>query len=275
MRTSHLAFAAMIGLLVNAAHAQDTDPSAGFKLNPVVLDSNNKSGATVGLEYQFSGKKQLLDLTTNDSGSPVVDPDVAIGTIDLAYQGSGTVAASASRNPMNFLDAQSSLDGSYSGPRTGSMAGGILVKAEADQEFQQTQTLIGGHLTYAKFSVFGQNDFFAVDITYGRIDPGDDQNRKTALGTTELTAYYRWGGEVLYMYPTGWNFIETIELNYRIFYEPNAPTAIRAAHLETHQLGTIRIGLPANLFVAYSVGKLPFDVEDDHILALGFSYKLF
>lgn len=271
----HIGFATALALIAGAAHAEDSAPKDGFTIKPVLLDSKDKDSTTLVLEYKFSGKMVLANFTPDDSASPDPTADVPIGSVDIAYKGSGDIATSASKNPKNFLDGQISLDASYSGAATGSFAAGVTVKVETDQTFKKSQSVIGAHATYGKYAVFGRNDFFALDLNYGRVDPGKDADRLKVLGVTSLDSYNRIDGEVLYMYPTGWSVIQTVELDYRFFYETDAPAKIKAADLDAHQLGTIRLGLPNDLFIAYSSGKLPFDKKNDHILALGFSYKLF
>jgi hypothetical protein len=114
----------------------------------------------------------------------------------------------------------------------------------------------------------------ALDVAYGRVDPKDDLERKTALGGAPLDAYYRWNIEVLYMYPVKSKNVSTVEFNYRYFLETNAPAAISNAGLDKHQLGTVLLRLKNEMFVAYSVGKLPFERKNDQIFQIGYSYKL-
>ena len=68
--------------------------------------------------------------------------------------------------------------------------------------------------------------------------------------------------------------VEGFEFNYRYFKESSAPGAVKAAGLDTFFLRTFRLNLAKEFFIAYSSGKLPFDVKNDDFFELGLSYKL-
>ena len=76
------------------------------------------------------------------------------------------------------------------------------------------------------------------------------------------------------MTPLSLGPVRALELNVRYYTEPSASAAIKQAKLDRHVLSTIRLGLANDLFVAYSVGSLPFDRKDDRVYSLGWSYKL-
>ncbi|WAC60150.1 hypothetical protein [Brevundimonas sp. SL130] len=76
------------------------------------------------------------------------------------------------------------------------------------------------------------------------------------------------------MLRTGWSLVDVIELNYRTFQEIDAPTPIRAAGLQRHEMAAVRFKLPNDLFIAYSDGSLPFDRKGDQVVKIGWSYKL-
>ena len=224
--------------------------------------------------YRPADEDELRRLSTDDSGAGGIDPDVAIGSLDVTYEGSGTIAASADRNPKNFVDAQVDVKFLYSAG-FGSVSAGGFAKIEADQTFDNTQTVVGARATWAKRGVLARNDLIALYANYGSVEPGDDEARKTALAVTELDSYERTEFEAVYIYPTGWSVVSAIELNYRHFQEIDAPAAIEAAGIDSHTLSTVRLALPKDMFLAYSKGKLPFDRADDKVLEIGFSYKLF
>lgn len=253
----------------NEVGVSDSD----LTLKPIIIDGNNNTGATLGIEYTLHGSLWTKTLGTNDAGTASIEPDVAFGAIDIGYKGTGTVTAAKERNPKNFLDLLVDGKVSYSA-LFGSVAAGLFTKYEADQSFQNKQSAYGLRVTYGNLGVIGKNDFAAIDINYGQIDPIHDTERQAALGTTKLDLYYRWDAELLYMYPITWKQIRAIEFNYRYFHETGAPAAIKAAGISTHELATVRIGLINDMFLAYSNGKLPFDKKTDHIVEIGFSYKL-
>lgn len=244
-----------------------------LEINPVVIDSKNGTGGTVGAEYKFKGNLLTKSFDSKDSNDQI-DPNATIGAAVIGYSGRGTVTASKARNPLNFLEFQLDAKLRYSGPKNGTVLGGLFTKYETNQSFTSKQFVYGLGGTYGKLSVLGQNDFVALDANYGRVDPKDDEVRKLALGAASLDPYYRWNLEFLYMVPIQSPVVKGVEFNYRYFLENNAPAAIKFAGLDKHELGTIRVGLKNDLFLAYSVGKLPFTNKNDQIIQLGFTYKL-
>lgn len=252
---------------------QATTNNRSFYFNPTVLDSKNGTGATVGAEYKFKGNLLSKDLESQDTGS-IFNPDAPTGAAVINYSGNGTVAASKERNPKNFLEFLLDAKLKYSAPTTGSIMGGFFSKYESNQSFSSKQLVYGLGATYGKRGALGSNDFVALDVAYGRVDPKDDLERKTALGGAPLNSYYRWNFEFLYMYPLQSNNVSSVEFNYRYFLENKAPVAIKNADLDKHQLSTLLLRLKNDMFVAYSMGKLPFDRKNDQIFQIGFTYKL-
>ena len=59
-------------------------------------------------------------------------------------------------------------------------------------------------------------------------------------------------------------------LGWRYYREFDAPSAIEAAELDEHSFFAAKVDLPGGMFLSYSAGKLPLDVDADSILALGF-----
>jgi len=272
--TQFIVFALLlVSKLAFSAESDAENKNSGFDFNPIVIDSKDGIGATVGIEYKFNGELLSKDFDSKDSGASF-NPNIAIGSAVVSYSGSGTVAVSKVRNPKNFLEFLLDAKLRYSAPRAGSVTGGLFSKYETDQSFSNKQLVYGLGATYGKYAALAANDFVALDANYGRVDPKDDSERKTAIGTTTLDSYYRWNLEFLYMYPLNWKTVRTVEFNYRYFLENNAPSAIKSAGLDKHELATLRVGLKNDLFIAYSTGKLPFDRKNDNIFQIGFSYKL-
>jgi len=268
-----LAIAGPVAAQEEKAKADETKPT--FDIKPVVLDSDETDGATVGIEYDTKGTLWSRKLSQSDGGDDDLDTTVAVGKAQVNYKAKGVIAASADRNPKDFLDGQLSFDGSYFTATSGGFKAGGFVRLESDQSFDETQVVYGGRVTWGKYDFPARNAFLALDLNYGQVDPGDDKNRKTTLGVTKLDSYDRWDFEALYIHQTGWSVAPTIELNYRYYYEPDAPAAIKAANLHKHHLASVRVGLKGDFFVGYSEGKLPFDRKKDHSLEIGLSYKLY
>ena len=247
----------------------DDDNSSGFRIKPSVIQSTDGGGATLALDYSIKGAIQR-PLAGSDAGSP--DIGTSSGAFQIAWKGSGTIAADKDKNPRDFLDILGDLSFAY-GSLAGDFSAGGFVKYEADQSFSNKQSVYGARLTYAKIAMLAQSDEMFVDLHYGQVDPSKDSEREAA-GADPKKKYYRSDFEAYYMYPLKWNLLRRLELNYRYFRETSPPEVITAAHLETHILRIVRLGLMNDFFVAYSTGRLPFDHKDDKAVQLGWSYKL-
>jgi hypothetical protein len=271
-----LAVAGLFFSCAGAGFAQDAPPAdpSGLFIKPVVLDSEESDGATLGLEFRLKGswKGGLLDDDDSNTGD-TIDTEVGLGAIDLNYKARGTIATEAERNPEDFLDFQAGLDFERS-VTAGSVKGGGFVKFETDQSFDNNQFVYGLGATAARRGFLGPNNAVAVDLDFGRVEPGDDKERKTALGTTTLESYNRLDLEAVFLFRTGIAMAPELEFNYRYYREFDPPVLVEAAGLDTHELSTVRLGLTGDLFVAYSSGKLPFDKTKDQIFKIGFSRKL-
>ena len=119
-----------------------SDIDSKFKLSPVVIDSKNGSGSTVGIEYKIKGDLLSKSFDSKDAGT-TIDPNATVGSAVIGYSASGTVAASKSRNPKNFLEFQldAKLRRSVSGK--GTVLGGFFSKYETNQSFDNKQFVYG------------------------------------------------------------------------------------------------------------------------------------
>jgi hypothetical protein len=269
---NHIKISALLAISMShfVAHASP-EQSNKFEVSPVVIDSKNGAGSTVGVEYKIKGDLVQRSLDSKDDAG--LKPNATIGSINVSYAANGTITAASERNPKNFLEFQ--LDAKYlrSGAEAGTVLGGFFAKYETNQSFDKKQYVFGLGGAYGKYSAFRTNDFIGISANYGRIDPKDDPERKRLLGGSKLDTFYRWDYEALYMIPIASENVKSFELNYRFFRENRAPVAIRNASLERHHLATVRIGLKNDFFVAYSAGKLPFDRKNDQLFQVGLSYK--
>lgn len=247
-----------------------------FDFTPVVLDSRDGSGATVGVEYDLKGNLLRKDFLSTDKGQPGFHPADPFGSAVIGYSAKGTVATSKERNPKNLLEFLLDAKGAYSAP-FGQFSGGCFASYEADQAFSNKQFVYGLSATMAKRGILRREtenkDVVALDVKYGRVDPKDDAERQQAIGTTDFKPYYRWDFEFLYLVPIKWKKLETVELNWRYFLENGASDPVKSAGIDIHQLASIRVGLSNDMYVAYSTGKLPFDKKNDRIFEIGYSYK--
>lgn len=234
-----------------------------FDVRPVILKSQDKSSATVGVEYDF---KRTFE--HDFSGESVIK----FANIEL--EGKGTFAASPNDNPTDFVDAKMSGLFRYGDAESGSFLAGGFVKVEADQRLDNVQTAYGGRFKYAKVGLPGRTgDQLGFSFEIGEVDPGDDKLRKAALGVNSLKTYDRMAFEALYVLRVN-SLVDTVELNYRRFQEIDAPARIRTAKLRVHELGTVRVNFKSPYFVSYSTGRLPFDLKNDETVAFGLRTNL-
>lgn len=274
-RTILLAIALM---LPSAAGAQAPSLKPTFDFKPAVLDSKDGAGTTLGLEYALKLQRPLTTFGS-DANSNSLDPSTLVRQLAVSLDSRGVVTPEAARNPRNFLEFNGTLGALVSTATAGTFGVAAKVGYEADQSFISKQLVYGGTATYGKITLLGANDFLGLTTSYVQVDPTADTVRAFTLGATgagaaELEQYGRWSVEGLYMAPISIGPVRALELNVRYYTELSAPDAIKRAKLDNHVLGTIRLGLTNDIFVAYSVGSLPFDRNDDHVYALGWSYKL-
>jgi len=273
-----LIWAATLAAFATLGNAQEKAKSdvPDISISPVMLDSNNSTGATLGVEWLIKGKVVSNNLSGSSKETKDTFGDVAeaVSKFEVGYKFAGTAAADEERNPKNFLEVLLDAKWLYSAP-AGAVSGGLFGKYEADQSLDNKQYVYGVRLTVARLGLAHKNrmDFIALDVNLGQVDPGKDEARQAALGTANLDRYYRWDVEFLYMYPIAARGLETLEYNYRYFRETNPPLPVEQAGLDRNKLSTFRLGFRNDLFVAYSTGKLPFDRQSDKIYEVGWSYK--
>ncbi|MHB1313583.1 MAG: hypothetical protein ACYC3L_16315 [Gemmatimonadaceae bacterium] len=272
MNRTHAAL--LLALSSPAALAQDAarDGKTSFDFSPAIIDARSGTGSTLGVNYTLKGGRTLKTFETADTGM-VIDVGATTGKLMLTYEAKGTATAAAERNPRNFLEFGVDTKLQRGSPG-GAVRGGLFVKGEADQRFVNKQAVVGFSAAVGKYGMFARNDYLGVTAAFGRVDPKGNTEREKAVGTGNLAAYNRWNAEGLFMIPVSDGAVRDLEFNVRWFMEAGAPAAVQAADLDQHLLGAVRVGLKNDLFVAYSVGTLPFDRKSDNVLAMGFSYKL-
>lgn len=276
------AFAAVAGVVLlpcghaGEAAANSSDGSAqkkedGITVRPVLLDEKGSASSTLGLEYEINRKWTKAFSSGSAPSDGFEDANKPLWNGFIQFDAKGTVATNADRNPKDLTEAELDAGGRWSGS-WGTMSVSLNGKFETDQRFDNKQGVYGLTASYGKYGVLSRNDSLEVDIGRGRVDPTDDAARATALGVTKPDPYYRNHLEAEYILNLGRAPVETLEVNYRLFRETGAPSAIRSAKLDEFQLVTYRLGLIKGYFVAYSVGKLPFDQKKDQFYEVGFSY---
>lgn len=259
------------------ARAAEEPKQHSLELAPIVIDSQDGTGSTIGLQFALSG--DLLPAAKPAAAAPsdtFEEPEkVLIKQYNVHYEAKGVVTADSERNPLNYIDAI--VDARIlRNSSSGTFIGGAFLRYETDQSMDNRQSEYGVRGTYTRLHTVRENDTLGIDLKFGQLDPKEDELRQAALGTASLDTFYRWDAEFLYMLPISSDgTVRDFEFNYRYYLENSAPAAIKAADLDTHRMATFRLGLKGGLFIAYSTGTLPFDRESDRIYAIGFSYQLY
>jgi hypothetical protein len=268
-----LAGVTLLASAVGGAQTPAKKPlETSLQFKPSILDQRKGAGTVVGAEYKAS-LAWNRDLSSNDAGSAVINPDARIQKLNVTASASGTVAVDKARNPKNLSEGKFDAGYLLSGSQF-AVSAGAQGKFETDQSFDNTALVIGGRVTAMYcWPPATRTSCLVADGVYGRVDPSKDSVRKALLGGA-LGSFNRIDLEVLYKIEIKSTHIHGIEANYRLYQELSAPAGVKAAGIDTHALGTIRVDLDGDFFVAYSNGKLPFDKTDDQIVQLGWSYKL-
>ncbi|BCD99844.1 hypothetical protein [Marinagarivorans cellulosilyticus] len=253
----------------------------GYTISPVMLDSENSSGSSLGLKYDFSRTYKF-----DGSDATVGDDQITPRQIDEAiygpywftkYRVNGVWTPDEIENPLATSNAK--LKVGWGRFQKGYEFGASGIGGfEGDQDFSNRQNLYG--LELYLFSSFSENDngtFADISVNFEQIDASDDKNRAVL---TDVSEFDRLSGEFTFSYKLEGNFasktsITSMQFNYRYFAEQDAPDAIEATGLDTYKLATYLIKFEKGLYVAYSTGALPFDKIDDRVFEVGFSQTLF
>jgi hypothetical protein len=267
-----------LALATAAAGARAAEEPKQHTLNvaPIVIDSQDGTGSTIGLQFDLSGDLLQAPKPAAAPSDTFEAPEkVLIKQYNVHYEAKGVVTADSERNPLNYIDAIVDARILRNTP-SGTFIGGAFLRYETDQSMDNRQSEYGVRGTYTRLHTVRENDQLGIDLKFGQVDPTQDELRQAALGTASLDTFYRWDAEFLYMLPLSSDgTVRDFEFNYRYYLENSAPAAIKAADLDTHRMATFRLGLKGGLFIAYSTGTLPFDQESDRIYAIGFSYQLY
>jgi hypothetical protein len=271
-------FVATLALLATLA-GSGTALAAGstpLTVKPVLLDGHNGSGATLALDYKLEYQRSSSG-AGDDTGRDTFSFD-KVGLWDrvLEVRGQGTLAVSSERNPNKLLDL--ALHTRYDRLGDGWRAGlGFQFKAETDQSFDDRQFAWGLQLRSSYNNPFDLNGWAIAYLNLARIQPNSDKARAAALMTQDLDGFRRWDAEIIWHKDLGLKLgkldIRALEVQYRHYQEVSAPAAIRAAHLDRHRLGTVRLNIDGDKFIAYSRGSLPFDRKSDRAIKVGWTYE--
>lgn len=283
MNTTRKTSLALCLLAAGAAHAQAPSASTGrateksgtgegLVIRPVLIDGGKATGSTLAAQYRLQ-RTWIRNLDSDDSSTATFDPGAALADLRVDVRGEGTIATAKERNPHKLLDF--STNGYYmQSTELATFGIGGMLKFETDQSFDDRQFVYGVTALANKFGGFlPQNDFASLRLGYGRVEPKGDAQRKLALAGAPLDAFNRWHAELYYNHALKGR-LTSLEFQYRYFQELDAPAPVSAAGLDRYGLGTIRLNIKDDLFVAYSRGRLPFDKLSDRAVTIGWSFRL-
>lgn len=282
MRTLHLPVLGLIAYTLLAicgpARAQANPgkgPERALKVRPVLLEGSKTTGATLGLDYSYERKWAASGSTDDSAATDFNFQDTVLWDRLVEVRGAGTIAASRERNPNKLLDLAVNARYDLMPSEKFAVGAGGSLKAETDQSFKDRQFVYALQMRGFVNNPIG-NGWGIVYVNFGRVDPSKDAQRKQALGA-EPKPYRRWDAEVIVHRDLKGSIgklkLKSFELQYRHFQEVSAPTSIRQAGLARYRLGTIRVNLGDDYFLAYSRGRLPFDRQSDRAIKVGWTYK--
>jgi hypothetical protein len=152
---------------------------------------------------------------------------------------------------------------------------GLEVSYETEQSFDRNNTVISTFFsaTYEDFrrtSFLGSNSIVpSLRFSLDTVEPSADSPRSMA---GDDSSYERFSAELHVSVPLI-NILDIPYLfsyNYRTHMEISPSEDIKNANLESYHLRTYSLSAPSGLVVSYSSGRLPFGLEDQQIIELGF-----
>lgn len=152
---------------------------------------------------------------------------------------------------------------------------GVSAGFEADQSLSAKNQVVG-IFTFLAYEDFRRDTFighsnikpslyFAVES----VKPNNEAPRAVAGDDSE---YYRVSTDFSLVVPMKKiaNVPYSLMFSYRTYDEINASAVVKEAKLDAYRLRTYSLVAPKGMFVSYSSGKLPFGVDDENIVELGY-----
>lgn len=262
----------------NSTETQATDPKKERKpfimsIKPVLIDSADKTGASLGIDYDIDYLRTLGARGRTSAGQPTVsaeEAEVVITEGEIAARLRGTLASSKEKNPNKFVDLSAAGYYVISKIEIWSRLGGGLTY-ETDQGFDNKQYSFGLNAAASKVTIIKNGDSGSIFLNVARVNPTSDTARKTAEG--KLEPFNRWNFETSYTLNTNQNKLRSIDLNYRHYQEISPSSAIKVAGLDRKRIGLVRFNLDQDFFVQYSRGSLPFDQKSVRAVKIGWAAK--
>ena len=152
---------------------------------------------------------------------------------------------------------------------------GIDAGVESDQDFEVKQSKFSAFV-FGQFESWGGNSLLdsfnltpAFRIGLDSVDPNSNTPRAV---TGDDSSYIRFSGEVSLWVPLETRVPIAFTFNYRHYREIDASSIVKAANLDSYDIRTFSLTGASGLFVSYSSGRLPFDLQSDDVVELGWKY---
>ena len=151
---------------------------------------------------------------------------------------------------------------------------GVDLGYESNQGLSASAKKIGAFF-FGQYESWGDNSFLgAVGITpafriaLDSMDPDRESPRSTLAG--DDSDYLRLSAELSFWMPLpATRQPLALTFSYRHYRELDASEAVKAEALDSHDLRTFTLSSSGGIIVSYSSGRLPFAVQDDDVLTLG------
>ena len=267
--------------------ASENKDKDSYKFNPVLLDSNDNSGALLGIEYGYNHKWTYMKSAPKSKGNAsgwintVEQLSEKNGFIEFKIDGIWTNDHEI--NPKSYSKTNIEMgyeilkpdDINTSANDERDFDFGLHFGIEGDQNYDNNQTFFAAQAG----AMFGDStkEYIAAIISYGEVDASSNKER---MSLTSVDKFDRFNAEIQILYPLSFRpgrkySPKSISLNYRYFHEIDAPQEIEDAELDKYKFGVIRIKFENGLFIGYGKGKLPFDFDSKSVLEIGISQNLF
>jgi hypothetical protein len=146
---------------------------------------------------------------------------------------------------------------------------------ETDQRFEAKNQTFGGFVFVAfedmrMHTFMGYNNIKpSIRIAAETVDPNNQTPRALA---GDNSSYTRMSSEFSLIVPLQKlaSLPYYFTFNYQLYGEVGASDIIKAADLDSYQLKTYSLNTPTGIFVSYSSGRLPFGLENESTVELGF-----
>jgi hypothetical protein len=149
---------------------------------------------------------------------------------------------------------------------------GLDAGLESDQEFDVKNRKFSAFY-FSQYESWGSNSVLDLLNVTPAFRVGLDSIAPNSLTPRALagddSSYLRFAGEVSFWIPLGARVPLALTLNYRHYRELDPSDIVKNANLDSYDIRTLSLTGTNGLFVTYSSGRLPFDVQGDDVVALG------